>query len=248
MPESDLALLIRAARAAGEVARGFVGGDLGIIEKPDGQGPVTKADLAVNTELAGILRGARPDYGWLSEESPDDTDRLSAERVFIVDPIDGTRSFIDGHDIWAHSLAVAERGEIIAAAVFLPMKDSLFAAERGGGATRNGAPIRASDQTDLNGADVLIARPALEPRFWPDGVPSLRRHYRPSLAYRLCLVADGSFDAMVTFRKTWEWDIAAGSLICAEAGARVTDAQDGTLVFNSPAAQVDGVKAAHGLV
>ena len=109
MPASDLSLLIEAAEEAGRIATRYIGAPMEVREKSDGAGPVTEADLAVDAALAQILRAARPDYGWLSEETEDSADRLGAERVFIVDPIDGTRAFIDGDDIWAHSLAVAER-------------------------------------------------------------------------------------------------------------------------------------------
>ena len=104
--ETDLALLLRAARAAGDVALGFSGPTAKAWDKP-GQGPVTEADFAVNDVLHDILRAARPEYGWLSEETPDDRARLGCEHVFIIDPIDGTRSFIEGSGTWAHSIPPA---------------------------------------------------------------------------------------------------------------------------------------------
>ncbi|KRS10404.1 inositol monophosphatase, partial [Roseovarius atlanticus] len=110
MPATELDLLIAAARAAGEVACRYTGPEARVWDKPGGAGPVTEADLAVNEVLFEQLRGARPDYGWLSEESADTPERLSRDRVFIVDPIDGTRSFIEGTRTWAHALAVVERG------------------------------------------------------------------------------------------------------------------------------------------
>ena len=175
MPEDDLALLIDAARKAGVVARGFTGATAKRWDKADNAGPVTEADLAVNDLLLAELRGARADYGWLSEETEDNTDRLGHERVFIIDPIDGTRSFVEGSDTWAHSLAIAEAGEIIAAVVYLPMRDMLYAASRGGGATLNGAPIRSSLQTNLTEATVLAARPALVAERWHGGAPPCQR-------------------------------------------------------------------------
>jgi myo-inositol-1(or 4)-monophosphatase len=244
LPGRDLTLLIDAARRAGEIASGFFGGELGTTHKPGGAGPVTEADLAVNRMLEDVLRSARPDYGWLSEETEDDAARLGAERVFIVDPLDGTRSFIEGGRTWAHSLAVAERGRVVAGVILLPLRERLFAAQAGGGATLNGDAIRASGRADLAGATVLAARPALEPAFWRDGVPAVERHYRPSLAYRLGLVAQGRYDAMLTLRDSWEWDIAAGDLILREAGAVISDRHGGALQFNNPHPQVAGVVAA----
>ena len=246
MPAHDLALLIEAAQAAGDLARDMLAHPLETREKCGGAGPVTAIDMAVDAALAAHLRGARPDYGWLSEESEDSAARLGASRVFIVDPIDGTRSLIEGTGLWAHSLAVAERGVITAAVIHLPMRDALYAAAAGQGATRNGVPIRAGVRTELADAHVLIARPALEPRHWLDGrVPALRRAFRPSLAYRLALVAEGRFDAMLTLRPTWEWDVAAGDLILREAGAAISDRRGGPLVFNTPQPQVAGVLAAN---
>ncbi|WP_136442952.1 3'(2'),5'-bisphosphate nucleotidase CysQ [Pacificoceanicola onchidii] len=244
MPENDLSLLIDAARAAGKEALSHVGGDLQVRDKGDGAGPVTKADLAVNALLEDRLRRARPDYGWLSEESADGAERLDAETVFIVDPIDGTRSFIEGSNTWAHALAVVRNGEVTAAVVYLPARDKLYSAALGSGARLNGAPIGVSRTAAIEEAKVLATRPSLRAEHWPRGVPDLKRSHRPSLAYRLSLVAEGRYDAMFTFRPSWEWDIAAGTLILNEAGARATDKRGGPLRFNNPVPQTNGVLAA----
>ena len=244
MPEADRALLIEAARKAGQVARGFVGASLEVEHKPGGAGPVTDADHAVNAVLHDVLRSARPDYGWLSEETEDGPARLSRRRCFIVDPIDGTRSFIEGSGAWAHSLAVVENGRPVAAAVFLPMKDKLYSAAKGGGAFLNDRAIRATRREALTGASIVAAKPNYDPGNWRGPVPDVRRTYRPSLAYRLALVAEGRFDAMLTLRPSWEWDIAAGALILEQAGAVVTDRMGGKLRFNNPHPQVNGVVAA----
>ncbi len=211
-------------------------------DKGDGAGPVTEADLAVNRLLEDRLRGARPAYGWISEESP--PEETGEDAVFIVDPIDGTRAFVAGERTWAHSLAVVENGVPMAAAVYLPMLDRLYSAAIGLGATLNGVPIRASDRGVLDGATLLASRPALAPEHWQGDVPPLTRVFRPSLAYRICLVAEGRYDAMLTIRETWEWDIAAGALIAAEAGAVVSDAEGAPLRFNNPHPTSHGVLAA----
>ena len=244
MPESDLDLLIRASRAAAETSLGFVGGPLDVREKDDGQGPVTAADLAVNDVLEDILRTARPDYGWLSEESAEDPNRLTSEHCFIVDPIDGTRSFINGEKTWSHSLAIAKGGEVVAGAVIVPMRDQIYTAAQGEGAHLNGQEIAVADASSIVDANVLTTKQNIAADHWPHGIPTFKRHHRPSLAYRLCLVAEGRFDAMFTFRKSWEWDIAAGAIICAEAGAKVSDQSGQTLRFNSAGAQTDGIVAA----
>lgn len=228
---------------AGRVATSFVGTTAQRWDKPGGAGPVTEADLAVNDLLSNVLRLARPDYGWLSEETEDTTARLGCERVFIIDPIDGTRSFVEGSNTWAHAIAVAERGEVTAAVIYLPMRDKLYDAARGRGARLNSEPIQSSVALDLEAASVLAARPALLPAEWRKAVPGFRRAYRPSLAYRLALVAQARFDAMLTLRATWEWDIAAGALIVAEAGGICSDRQGHRLRFNNADPRLNGVVA-----
>ncbi|GGH27820.1 myo-inositol-1(or 4)-monophosphatase [Cribrihabitans marinus] len=249
MPARDLPLLIEAARAAGEIATRYSGKLARRWDKPEGAGPVTEADIAVNDMLAAMLPSARPGYGWLSEETEDDGARLNHDRLFIVDPIDGTRSFADGKRTWAHSIAVAEHGRITAAVIYLPLLDRLFAAAEGQGATLNAVPIATSQPAGLSTAEILATRPNLEPTHWRDGhVPAFARAYRPSLAYRLALVAQGRFDGMLTLRPSWEWDIAAGDLILREARGRCTDRHGAALRFNNSHPTVEGVIAAGPLV
>jgi myo-inositol-1(or 4)-monophosphatase len=244
LPETDLALLVDAARRSGDIAKQYFQQDPDVTHKPDGAGPVTAGDLAVNAMLEGFLQAARPDYGWLSEETEDNPARLDTQRQFIIDPIDGTRAFIDGSEDWAHSLAITENGVPVAAAVYLPMRDMMFAACKGGGATLNDAPIQVSDAQMVE-ATVLGAKPNFDGRFWAGGVlPPIKRAFRSSLAYRLCLVAQGRFDGMITLRPSWEWDIAAGALIITEANGVVTDQHGADLCFNNGHPQVPGVLAA----
>ncbi|MGJ8545766.1 MAG: inositol monophosphatase family protein [Sulfitobacter sp.] len=244
MPETDLALLIAAAQSAGDIARAYVPGTAKTWDKPGGAGPVTEADLAVNDHLHDVLRAARPGYGWLSEETEDDPARLGCDCTFIIDPIDGTRSFVEGSNTWAHSLAVARGGQITAGVVYLPLREKLYAASLGGGATLNGDPITVSRADDLNRATVMAARPLMEPQHWSGPVPGFKRAFRPSLAYRLGLVGQGRFDAMLTLRKSWEWDIAAGALIVSEAGGRITDRSGAPLLFNNGDPRLNGVVGA----
>lgn len=229
---------------AGRVATGFVGPSTPRWNKPGEAGPVTEADIAVNDILKSGLRAARPGYGWLSEESEDTKDRLSRDTVFIVDPIDGTRSFVEGSKTWAISIAVAKKGRITAAAIYLPLRHKLYAAGLGVGSTLNGTPLRVSEAAANGRARILAARPNMDARHWPGGMPALDRHYRPSLAYRLSLVGEGRFEAMITLRDSWEWDIAAGALIVAEAGGRVTDRTGAPLRFNNADPKLNGVIAA----
>lgn len=241
----DLTLLVDAARAAGRIATGFSGPTARRWDKPDGAGPVTEADLAVNEMLEDRLQAARPGYGWLSEETEDNTDRLSRDRVFIIDPIDGTRSFAEGSNTWAHALAIAEQGRVVAGVIYLPKRDLLYSAALGQGAFLNGEPITVRPKDDLAASEILAARPNLAAGNWTAGqAPDFARAYRPSLAYRMALVAQGRYDGMMTLRPSWEWDIAAGDLILHEAGAVCTDRAGSALRFNNPRPQLDGVIAA----
>ena len=243
MPNGDLALLTHAARAAGRIALRFWKRDPKVWDKGGDHGPVTEADLAVNDMLKAALLAERPDYGWLSEETPDDHARLSCESVFIIDPIDGTRAFIAGEETFAHSLAVARAGRVVAAVVFLPALDRIYTASVTAPPLRDGQPITASTRDRLEGADILTTKANLAPEKWPGGVPDIHRSFRASLAYRLCLAADGRHDGMLTLRDTWEWDIAAGSLIAEKAGAVVTDRHGAALRFNTRGALAEGVLA-----
>ncbi|SNT74966.1 inositol monophosphatase family protein [Paracoccus seriniphilus] len=239
--EQDLKLLEDAARAAGRVALEYWQKEPRSWEKPDGAGPVTEADLAVNEEVQGILSAARPDYGWLSEESEADPSRLDARHCFIIDPIDGTRAFIAGQEGFSHSLAVSDGDRIVAAVVYLPVSDCCYTASADGPALMNGKPIHPSD-SDIEGARVLTYRAASEPRYWRGGqAPAFHREFRPSLAWRLCLAGQGRFDAALSLRSAWEWDIAAGSLIAERAGAIASDRRGKPMRFNSPRATVDGL-------
>ncbi|MEM9709189.1 MAG: 3'(2'),5'-bisphosphate nucleotidase CysQ [Pseudomonadota bacterium] len=240
---SDLDLLIDACHAAGDIALGFWRQNAKTWEKNPGD-PVTEADLAVDAMLKEKLLAARPDYGWLSEETPDNPARLGQERVFIIDPIDGTRAFIDGKPSWAHSIAVAEKGVVRAAAVFLPARELLYVAAAGEGATLNGAAISVTGRDGAPGARILANGASFTERYWRIPTADMTRSFRPSLAYRLALVADGQADGMVTFRNTWEWDIAAGALIATEAGATVTDRTGAPIRFNSEGGYSQGILTA----
>ncbi len=241
----DRALLEAAAVAAGEVALAHHGRPVAIREKGDGQGPVSEADLAVNAALAERLRHARPDYGWLSEEDVDGhgpgAARSRARRVFVVDPIDGTRAFLAGEAGWGVAVAVVEDGRPVAACFHLPARDETYAAHLGGGASLNGRPISMSDRTALIGARGLAGKAALSPEHWPGGVPEIVREMRPALIWRLCLVAEGRADLALTLGPAWEWDVAAGALIAAEAGAAATDPDGRQLAFNRTPPRTPGV-------
>lgn len=240
----DLDLLRDAAEEAGRIALQFFRRDPETWDKGDGQGPVTEADLAIDRMLHTELLAADPDAGWLSEETEDDATRLTKSRVFVVDPIDGTKSFINGHENFSHSLALVENGVVTAGAVHLPAKGLTYTAALGRGADLNGVPIRHASRTQVRGARILASGAQFKPEFWSGTPPPVERHFRSSLAYRMCLVAHGRFDGMVTLRDTWEWDVAAGVLICQEAGAIASTRTGQAARFNQPDPKMPGMLAA----
>lgn len=219
---ADLALIVQAARAAGVLAEAERERGLKITHK-DGGSPVTSADLAVDAMLRKALLAARPDYGWLSEETADGPDRLSRRRLFVVDPIDGTVAFMKGQPWWCVPIAVVEDGRPVVAVIHVPATGETYEATLGGGSRLNGRPIAASDVEALDDAAVLADARLMEGPHWPEPWPPMRYEKRNALAYRMALVASGAFDAAIALTPKWDWDVCAGALIAAEAGAKVSD-------------------------
>jgi len=211
--------------------------------KGDGT-PVTEADLAVDTFLKERLRAARPDYGWLSEETADDKARLAHERVWIIDPIDGTRSFMENGDEWCVSAALVENGAPVLAAIYCPPTSDLFLATLGGGATLNGSPIEVSAYDHIQDARILAREAVFQPRRWAGHHwPHMHFNMRKSIALRLCLVASADFDASFAIGNTSDWDIAAAHLIVTEAGGLVTTLHGDVPVYNRESTRHPGILA-----
>ncbi|RIA47390.1 3'(2'),5'-bisphosphate nucleotidase CysQ [Dichotomicrobium thermohalophilum] len=246
LPElsEDYDLLRRAVRDAGATALTYFRRDTPVYHKGDGS-EVTDADLAVDAQLHAELRTPRPAYGWLSEETIDETERLDARRVWIVDPIDGTRAFIQDRDQWVISAALVEDGEPVAAAVYNPARDELFAAFSGHGAELNGKPAQVSPRHDLHGALILAPKGVAKRAGWHEpGEPDVRTTFVYSIAYRMCLVAAGRADGLIAKGRKSEWDVAAGTLIVQEAGGRVTSTDGARYRFNQSKPLLDGTIAA----
>lgn len=231
--EADLALIRDAAHAAGALASRMRDAGLTIEMKP-GDSPVTDADLAVDRLLIDTLRSARPDYGWLSEETADNTDRLACRRLFVVDPIDGTRAYMKGRPWWSVSIAVIEDDQPVAGVVFAPDCGETYCAIRGAGARRNDAPIAPSTRTELEGAGMVGDVRMFQHPAWPQPWPSMRIEARNSTAYRMCLVAAGEFDAALALVAKADWDLAAADLIAREAGAVACDHLGRPFAYNGP--------------
>jgi myo-inositol-1(or 4)-monophosphatase len=230
---ADLELLVEAAREAGDIAVKHRERGLEIAFKAGGS-PVTNADLAANDHLMERLRSARSDYGWLSEETPDDPERLDHRRIFVVDPIDGTVAFIKGKPWWSIALAVVEDGRPVAAVVHAPAIAETFAAALGEGARLNGDPIHASDATRLEDADLLVDARLIDRPIWSEPWPQVNISKRDSIAYRMALVGAGAFDAALAISPKCDWDVCAGALIAEEGGAKVSDHLGRPYVFNRP--------------
>ena len=235
MPESeflrDRERLATAVQEAGAIAKKFFRGPLKQWTKGHGDSPVTEADIASNELLHKNLVEAGD--GWLSEESENDPARLAARRVWVVDPIDGTRAFIAGREDWSVSAALVVDGRPVAAALFAPVTDELFLATAGGGATCNGAAIHAGPGVGLDGACIGGPKKLLD-RIVADGtgiVPMPRIH---SLALRLARVAHGALDAAVAGGNGHDWDLAAADLLVHEADGIMTALDGQVLIYNRP--------------
>lgn len=222
-PEDDLNLILDAAQEAGDLARTLRREGLEIEYKEDDGTPVTNADLAADRLLTERLRAARPEYGWLSEETADDRERLNHRRIFVVDPIDGTRAFLNDRPWWSVAIAVVEDGRPVAGVVYAPEREETYAARIGAGATLNGALIRPSAACALEDCGMVGDPLVFSHWSWPQAWPDMRIEQRSSTAYRMCLVAAGEFDAAVAPVRKADWDVAAGDLIAREAGCFVGD-------------------------
>ncbi|MCC6890630.1 MAG: 3'(2'),5'-bisphosphate nucleotidase CysQ [Hyphomicrobiales bacterium] len=225
-------MLVAAVREAGALALKTFRGPLRQWIKGKAS-PVCEADIAVDALLRERLGHAFPDYGWLSEETEDDQRRLAAPAVWIVDPIDGTRSYLDGRDDWVISVALAVAGRPQLAAIYAPVTDEFFFAGLDEGATCNGAPIRVDEGSGLEGARLAGPKRFLGSmaELHPSVVPQPRIG---SLALRLARVAHGQIDIAVVSGNSHDWDLAAADLLVHEAGGELTDINGERLAFNRP--------------
>ncbi|OQW46136.1 MAG: 3'(2'),5'-bisphosphate nucleotidase CysQ [Proteobacteria bacterium SG_bin6] len=199
--------------------------------------PVSEVDLELDALLRARLSALLPDAGWLSEETADNADRLACERVWVVDPIDGTRDFVRGRNGWAVSIGLAERGRVVLGVLDAPAIGHRWWAAAGAGAWRGDTRLRCVTRTEFSGARVPTDS---LPREDSDLVAVAKPN---SIALRIAMVAGGEADLVATLRWGYEWDVAAAALIAAEAGAAVSDAFGAPLAFNTARAQAFGVLA-----
>lgn len=227
----DLPLLTDAVVAGGAAALARFGTDQKVWHKTEHH-PVCEADHEVDAILHKHLMTARPEYGWLSEETADDGSRMTCARTWVVDPIDGTNSYLKGIPEFAVSVALVEHGRPVIAAVFNPANEELFLASLGGGARLNGETIAVTETTGDTDLNILASRSEHREAGWPELFSGCTVGTVSSIAYKFALVAAGRFDATASVWPKSDWDICAGHLLVEEAGGRVTSIGGAPLVYN----------------
>ena len=239
----ELAIAERAAREAGAIVMSMFKGKFDVQEKGKNN-PVTSADLEANRKIREIIQERFPGDGWLSEEDRDNSHRLELSRIWVIDPIDGTKEFIEGVPQFAVSIGFVVEGRPKAAVVYNPAEERLYKAESGRGATLNGQPIRVTLRNAVEGAVLLVSRSEPRRKFQ---IFAERCEVQPvgSIAFRLAKVAGGDGDATLTFRSIHEWDICAGTLLVEEAGGAVVDGGGTPILFNRADPRHRGVVAAN---
>lgn len=250
MPEysldEDLELAIRGARAAGDAVMRAFRVEQEVRYKSPEQ-PVTEADLAADRALYRVLSGERPEYGWLSEESADSPERLKRRRVWVVDPIDGTNSFVAGRAEFAVCVGLVDGDRAVVGVVLNPATGELFAARDGGGAFRDGEPIRVA-APGPHAPRIVASRWEMKRGEFDAFGEDWKVEPLGSTAYKMCRVADGGAEAFVSRGPKSEWDVAAAVVIVREAGGTVTRIDGGEPVFNQPNPDWRGIAASNGAV
>ncbi len=226
MPRNDDIARIRATLlAAAEAISPFTPGAVEFERKEERGDPLTAADLAADEVLRAML--PVPGEGWLSEESVDDNSRMVSERVWIVDPIDGTREFVEGVPEWCISIGLLEKGVPVAGGILNPVTNELVIGSLETGVEFNGEPARVLDRAPGNGIRVLASRSEIRRGEWDRFEEAFSVEPCGSVAYKMALVAAGQADATWTLVPKSEWDVAGGAALIRAAGGAVTLA-DGT--------------------
>lgn len=239
----ELTLARRAARAAGDILRGhWRRGDYQIGSKGK-DNPVTEADLEADRALKRLLHDPFPEYGWLSEETADSEARLKCRRVWIVDPLDGTKEFIQGIPEFCVAVALVEEGHPVLGVTYNPITREMFWSARGMGCHLNTEAVRVTRTRVLRRANVLASRSETARGEWEVFHGRLRVSPTGSVAYKLALVAAGKGDATFTRSPKSEWDIASGAALLAEAGGTMTDIHGTMIRFNQRRVKVAGMIA-----
>ena len=241
--ERELEVAIEAARAGGAIVRKYYKGDYEVHEKaPDN--PLTIADTEADEAIKAVVLTAFPQDGWLSEETRDSPERLSKERVWIVDPLDGTKEFTQNIPEFCVCVALTVGGQVTVGVSYNPVEDLLFAARRGGGTTLNGQAVSCTPLDQVQDAVVLASRSETKRGEWEDYQALMKVKPTGSVAYKFALISAGQADATFSLTPKNEWDICAGTLLVQEAGGRVTDRYGEELTFNNEKTLLPGLIAA----
>src|SRR5579863_1523334 len=244
--DRELQIARDAALAAGEILQGYFRDGGYQIDSKGKNNPVTTADFEADSELKQILREAFPAYGWLSEETVDSDDRLARERVWIVDPLDGTKEFIKGIPEFVVAIALTDRGVPVMGVSYNPIKHELFCGVRGAGCYLDGKQVTVSDTRTLDHATILASRSETARGEWKAYEGRVIVKAIGSVAYKLALVAAGRADATFTLTPKSEWDIASGVALIIAAGGRVTDLDGAEVTFNRRDVKTPGFVASNG--
>jgi len=239
----ELALAKKAARAAGEILRGHWRRGGYEIGSKGHDNPVTAADLEADRAIKKMLRDPFPGYGWLSEETADNAERLKCRRVWIVDPLDGTKEFIKGIPEFAVAIALIEDGVPVLGVTYNPVKRETYWAMRGAGCYLNKRRVRVTRTRTLKRATVLASRSETARGEWQMFRGMLNARPTGSVAYKLALVAAGKGDATFTRSPKSEWDIASGAALVIEAGGTITDIKGREIRFNQRNVTLEGLIA-----
>jgi myo-inositol-1(or 4)-monophosphatase len=244
----ELDVAREAALSAGEILERYFR-DRGFeIDQKGKDNPVTTADFEADHEIKRLLRGPFPDYGWLSEETADSPERLSRARVWIVDPLDGTKEFIKGIPEFVVAIALAEDGKPILGVTYNPIKREMFWCARGSGCYMDSHVVHVTLTPTLENATILASRSETSRGEWKAYEGKLRVNPIGSVAYKLALVAAGRADATFTRTPKSEWDIASGAALITEAGGRITDIDGSEMRFNKPSVKLKGFVASNTLL
>ena len=238
---ADAELLCATMREAGAIGLKLLAQKVKHWAKPDGS-VVTEADLAINEFLRENLHSARPDFGWLSEETPDDARRLRCRKLWVVDPIDGTQSFVNGTDGWCIGAALVDGQRPVLSVLFRPVLDEFYFAATGSGAWCNAVRLSPRDGGELSGAELMGTGKALKVLAGA-GVKAINSPQHP-LLLRLALVAHGRSDIAFSFGNKNDWDLAAGDLLVQESGGKLTTLDGNQMMYNRPDPWQNGMVAA----
>jgi myo-inositol-1(or 4)-monophosphatase len=244
----ELELARKAALAAGEILERYFRDRNFTIDQKGKDNPVTNADLEADDKLKKMLRAGFPEYGWLSEETADSTERLQHERVWIVDPLDGTKEFIKGVPEFVVAIGLVEHGNPVLGVTYNPIKHELFFGARGMGCHMDGNVVTVTRTAALERATVLASRSETSRGEWKSYEGRVTVKPIGSVAYKLALVAAGRADATFTRSPKSEWDIASGAALIIEAGGCITDADGSELRFNKPSVKLRGFVASNKLL